>query len=254
MSNFPATWQIMSHREMITEQGIMQESEAQKVPLGAKLELADGRTFRYCKAGAVALAAGKMTGSPIVASERDDAINAAAAVAIGATSLVFTAVGTVVENSLDMLHVVNDTGEGLQYKIKSNKGATAGNDFTIILYDPIVTALAATTDCIVTVSMWADIILTPDDVIFPTGVPTIPVTALYYYWSQTGGIAMCLAGSSTGVATDERVMRMDVAAGVDGAIDCATGTLAGTQTVGHVLFDSTDHVDTEYWPVVLSIN
>jgi len=249
-------WQKVSHTEITGIQGIMQESVSQKFPLGYKLELEDGRIFRYSKAGAVALAAGKMTGSPIVATERDNAINAAAAVSTGATSFLFTAVGTITKNQFKdgFAHIVNDTGEGLQYKIKSNTAAAAAADTTITLYDPIVTALAATTDVILTVSPWSALIITPDDVIKATGVPTVPITANYYYWSQTGGVGMCLVTGSTGVATTERELCVDVAGGVDGALISTAGGFSGTPTVAEHLFDSTDVVDTEYWPVNLLID
>jgi hypothetical protein len=249
-------WQKLSHTEITGVQGIMQESSTQNFPLGYKLELEDGRIFRYCKAGAVALVAGCMSGSPLVATERDDTVNGAVAISVGATSFTQTAVGTITANQFQdgMACFVDDTGEGLQYKIKSNTAAAAAAETTVTLYDPIVTATGTTTSCILVVSPYTGLIITPDDVIKAMGVPTIPVTALYYFWSQTGGLATVLQGSSTGVATDERVLRMDVAAAVDGAVDSATGTLAGTETVGHHIFDSTDCVDTEYWPVWLSID
>ena len=246
-------WQVLSHVEGTIEQGIMEESATQKYPLGFKLELADGRIFRYCKAGGSNLAAGKMTGSPVGASERDATVNLGAGVAIGAKTLTVTAVGTITTNQFaeGFLSIPLGTGLGLQYKIKSN---TSGAEATIVLYDPIVTALVATTDAICIPSMWTGIILTPDDVIKATGVPTIPVTTLYYYWSQTGGVGMCLMGTAVGAGTDERVFKIDIAAAVDGALDGDTNSLSGTETVGHMLFDSTDTVDTEYWPIVLSID
>lgn len=256
MSNFPDTWQTLSHREMISEQGIMQESETQKLPLGAKLELADGRIFRYCKNGAVALAAGKAVQSVIVATERDDAINAAAAVAIGAKSFAFTAVGTITADLFaeGFAHIVNDTGKGLQYKIKGNTAATAGNDCTIELYDPIVTALAATTDVILSSSQYAGLLLAADDLSYLVGVPTIPVTALYYFWAQSGGVGMALQNGSTGVATTEREVYADVAGGTDGAVLSTAAGAVGKQQVGYHYFDTTDVVSTEYWPVNLTID
>jgi len=256
MSNFPDNWQILSHREMITEQGIMQESETQRLPLGAKLELADGRIFRYCKNGAVALAAGKTIQSVIVATERDDAINAAAVVAIGAKTFAFTAVGAITADQFaeGFAHIVNDTGEGLQYKIKSNTAAGAAADCVVTLYDPIITALAATTDVILSSSQYSGVVLAADDLSFIIGVPVIPVTANYYFWAQSGGVAMVLQNGSTGVATTEREVYADVAAGTDGAALSTAGGAVGKQQIGYHYFDTTDVVATEYWPVNLTID
>lgn len=256
MSNFPETWQILSHRELIAEQGIMQESETQKVPLGAKLELNDGRVFRYCKNGGVALAAGKTVQSVIVATERDDAINAAVAVTVGSKSFLFTAAVGITANEFDegFAHIVNDTGEGLQYKIKSHTVATAGNDATITLYDPIVTALTATTDVILSSSPYRAVILSDGDLSYIVGVPTIPVTALYYFWAQSGGVGMTLKSDATGAGTTELEISADVAGGTDGAVLSAAGGAVGKQQLGYSYFDTTDGVDGEYWPTMLTID
>lgn len=256
MSNKPQTWQIYAHREGVTKQGIMEESETQQHALGTLIELQDGRKFRYCKNGAVALAAGKLLQAVILGTERDDAVNAAAAVAIGGTEVVITAVVTVGANDWaeGFLHIVNDTGEGLQYKIKSNTAAAIASDYTVTLYDPIITALAATTDVILSKSPYAGVLLAADDLSLIVGVPTIPVTANYYFWSQTGGVGMVLQNGSTGVATTEREVYADVAGGTDGAALSTAGGAVGKQQVGYHYFDTIDVVSTEYWPVLLTID
>ena len=256
MTNFPHTWQIIDHKEAIAEQGIMQESEIQRLPLGYKLPLADGRVFRYCKNGAFALAAGKTVQSVIVATERDTSINGGAAVSIGALSFTFTAVGTITENQFaeGFAHVVNDTGAGLQYKIKSNTAVAPGAESTITLYDPIVTALVATTDVILSSSPYRDVILAADDLSFIPGVPTIPVTANFYFWAQSGGVGMLLQNGSTGVATTEGVIYADVAGGTDGAGLSTAGGFPGQQELGYHYFDTTDVVSGEYWPTMFTID
>lgn len=258
MTNIPGNWQIIDHKEAIAEQGIMEESSTQKMPLGYKLSLADGRRFRYCENASVALAAGKLVGSPLLATQRDDDINAAAVVAIGATSFLFTEAGlgaVAIDDFKDgFAHIMNDTGKGLQYKIKSNTAAVLSADFTVNLYDPIVTALATTTDVILTKSLYANLILAPDDVLYIVGVPTIPVTADFFFWAQSGGLAMVLINGSTGTATTESEWHADVAAGTDGAALGTAGGAGGKQQLGYHAFDNTDAVSTEYWPIMLTID
>lgn len=256
MTNIPGTWQEFAHRELLSEQGIMQESETAKAPVGTLIHLNDGRKFRYCKNGAVALAAGKTLQAVILGTERDDAVNAAAAVAIGSTTVVITAAVTVAANDWaeGFLHIVNDTGEGLQYKIRSNTAAAIASDYTVTLYDPIVTALAATTDVILSKSPYSGVLLAADDLSLCVGVPTIPVTANYYFWAQTGGVGMVLQNGSTGVATTEREVYMDVAGGTDGAALSTAGGAVGKQQIGYHYFDTIDVVSTEYWPVMLTID
>lgn len=151
-------------------------------------------------------------------------------------------------------HIVNDTGVGLQYKIKGHDAVGAGSDVTINLYDPIVTALAATTDVILSSNQYRNVLLAADDLAFIIGVPTIPVTANYYFWAQSGGIGMVLQNGSTGVATTERECYADAAGGTDGAVLSTAASGAGIQKVGLHLFDTTDVVTTEYWPINLTID
>lgn len=249
-------WQKLEHTEITGVQGIMQESADQKFPLGYKLKLVDGRIFRYCKNGVGALAAGKTVQSVIVATERDASVNGGAIVASGATSFTITSVGIITENQFaeGFAHIPLGDGLGLQYKIKSNTAVGAGEECTITLYDPIVTALAATTDVILSSSPYKDVILAADDLSFIPGVPTIPVTANYYFWCQSGGVGMLLHNGSTGVATTEKVVYADVAGGVDGAGLSTAGGFPGQQELGYHYFDTTDVVDAEYWPIMFTID
>lgn len=233
------------------KQGINAISETQLFPLGRRLSLDDGRTFHYCSDSGTGLAAGKLVGPDIGITERDDAINAAAAVAIGAKSFEFTAVGTITEDLFKegFACIVNDTGEGLQYKIESNTAATAGNDCTITLFDPIITALVATTDVVLMKSMFSNVKLNPDVIRFTLGVPVVPVTASYYFWCQTWGPAMVLCGDSTGNLATERDCHP---AAATGEFLTTNGGVPGTQVIGSVLTDSTDMVDTEYHQIYLT--
>jgi hypothetical protein len=243
-------YQLLEHREIMGVQDLMEESATQNYPLGSRLALNDGRVFRYSKAGAVALGVATIAASPILATERTDNLSVAAVV--NAKQVTITAVATMTDDEYadGFLHVVNDTGQGLQYKIAGNEAITAGDDGIVYLHDPIKVALDITTDIIMTTSLYTGLIVPPgDNIIYGVGVPTIPVTALYYFWAQTKGIGMVLAGDSTGAGNTERQVWMSNA----GASLSTAGGVAGTQLIGNMLFDSTDQVDTEYWPIVLDI-
>lgn len=241
-------WQITDHKEMPGDQNILQESSTQKYPLGTRLGLEDGRVFHYALAGSSALAAGKLVGSPITAAEREDTITAA--VAKGATTATHTAVGTITKNQYrDGLYcVVDGTGQGLQYKIKSNDAIAAGSTGTITLHDPIVTALDTTSDVILLPNPYNAVTLNPDVVRLTLGVPPIPVTASYYFWLQTWGIATVLCGDSTGNAATERWCHPATSTG---EFLTTAGGIGGTQIIGYALFDSTDYVDGDYMPIYL---
>ena len=168
-------------------------------PLGTRRALGDGRVFHYCKAGDTELAAGKLVVPVVIITERDDALHAAAIAAVGTKEITFTTVGAIVANAFaeGFLAIINDDGQGCQYKIKSHAATTGSADITIYLYDAIRVATSATTDAMLLKSMFSDLILAPDGANFAVGVPTMTVTLNYYFWCQTWGPALVLCGDST---------------------------------------------------------
>lgn len=235
-------------------QSIYEESVTQRAKIGTRMDLGDGRVFYYARNSTAAtnLAAGKLVGSPVVATERSTTLPAI--VATGEKELTVTAVADIAADyySEGYASFPLGTGLGQTYKIRGNEAITAAATGQVYLYDPIVTALATTTDTIIVPNMFMGTILIPDDVIFTLGVPLIPVNTSYYYWVQTWGPVAVLAGDSTGVATTERCLTPDVAAAVDGAHACVAGSAPGAQNIGYHIFDSTDVVDAEYHLVYLT--
>ena len=243
-------WDQVSDGQLGLTQGIHQESSTQLYPLGHRVALNDGRVYHYAENGGTGLAPGKLVGSPLVFTERESSITVAAAV--NATTVTYTAVGTITANQYQdgFLCVVGNTGEGIQYKIKSHPAIAAAATGVITLYDGIITALDVTSDVILTPSLYKDVILNPDQVIKSVGVPTIPVTADYYCWLQTWGQCLVLCGDSLGNAATERWC---VPAGATGEFLSTAGGAPGTETIGLQMGDNQDVVDTEYFPIYLTI-
>ena len=110
-------------------QGIYTESSTARYPIGQKLELADGRVFRYGYTAA-AINRGLLVSQDVSATaivESDGKLTAASA---GATEVTYTDSGTVGSATLNQyaggyLHITDDAGEGFQYRIKSNTAAAA---------------------------------------------------------------------------------------------------------------------------------
>ena len=243
-------WSILDHREVDPSlQWHMQESETQKYPLGARLAYTDGRVFRYTENGAVALAAGKINSCVDDGAEREDTLTVAAAA--GARQVTYTAVGTITENQYagGILCVVDGTGQGLQYKIESHLAITAAATGVINLYDPILTALDTTTDVMLVKSPYKSVVVAPDQIVLPTGVAPIPVTASYFFWNQTRGLAPVLAEDSTGDAATERICTLGTSAGVL----TTAGGAPGAAIIGRLYFDSLDQVSGDYGPIFLTI-
>lgn len=170
-------------------QGIYEISETQRAPLGTRLALPDERVFRYCRAGALALAPGKFIMRGTASTEIDKAISAS--VVVGAKTVYVTTAAAVTTAEEGWLQVNDDAGEGIQYKIKSSKAnATTATSTDVTLYDPVATAMTAgatTVTLILNPYQGALICTAVTNVIL--GVPPVTVTALYYFWCQTWGLA-----------------------------------------------------------------
>jgi len=108
-------------------------------------------------------------------------------------------------------------GYGVNYRIKSNTSATAGNPFTVTLHDKIIVDIPVTDTCTLFRSMWANVVsmrqrnidavatdLRKTSVV---GIPNRFVALDYYCWLQVKGPCMVVpAGGNEGVDDDERQM------------------------------------------------
>lgn len=221
-------------------QGIHEQSATQKEILGTLRILNDGRKFRYCKNGGVALVAGVPIKSPaFVANHVDEAC--AANVAVGSLTVTGTLTTAATANQYKdgYLQINAGAGAGLQYQIDGN---TAGTTCVIQLKEPIRVALtSATSKLSLVYNPWANVVASDATTVSPAGVPPIAVTASYYFWSQTGGISLTDRGTTTiGQKLVNDNITMSVAA-ADTTMPVAVA-LGGTGASG------------EYWPIVLTID
>ena len=250
-------WNDMRDSHLGLAQGIQEENSVQQYPLGFRVPLSDGRVFRYTENGGVALAAGKLVSPPLDFLERRDNITVAAPQF--ATQVTHTAVGTITANQYQdgFLCVVNDAGEGIQYKIKSHPAIAAAAAGVITLYDGIITALTTSSDIMLIPSLYKDVRLNPNTICKTVGVPPIPVTLDYFFWTQTWGQALVLCGDSLGDLATERWCQPASTTGE--FVSTATG-VPGTEIIGQQMAAgtgstaaATNVVDGEYFPIYLTI-
>ena len=224
-----------------TKQGIYEESSTPKHAIGEKVELADGRCFRYVYTAA-AINPGLLVSQDVSATaivESDGKLTAASA---GATEVTYTDSGTVGSATADQyaggyLHITDDAGEGHQYRIKSNTAASS-NAVTFTLYDGLVVAVTTDTDVGVTGGLYYNVVgatAGTDGII--AGVTTRGLTSNYYGWVQTAGIATVLADGS--IAIGDNLTLSDGVAGAVQLKDAETEPLVGFATfapanTGHV--------------------
>lgn len=168
--------------------------------LGRKVEFSDGRCFKYVLSGGTLLAGG------IVSQPAATALltNKLAVAAIGATSVVLTLAAITANQFRDgMLHLTDDTGAGYSYKIKSNTASDTTID--IELYEGLIVAIDATTDCMLTPEL-DNGVLAGIAAAKPCGVALQGASSGEYLWIQTKGVATVIVKTTTNIVAGSALM------------------------------------------------
>ena len=183
-------------------------TSGQKHKLGTRAETPDGRVFYYAKEDGTGIAnAGLIVDNVAAVGDHDMDVPTTAAHSVGDTTISIEVPTTdlTANQYKDGYMVINDgPGQGEVYRIKSPPAHDASDDNTVIFTideeDGIRTALT-------TASLWG-IFYNPYSAVKlidgdgtqttgPLGVTTAGVTASYYCWLQTSGIASVLVSGTT---------------------------------------------------------
>ena len=231
------------------QQSVFVQSAAKKEEVGALRILRDGRKFRYAKAGAGALAAGKLAvGAAVGADVMNEACTAVHAIGDVVFSETITS-ATYAENYFagGYLHINDGTGEGHQYKIISSTAVATGTSITLMLDEPIRVATAGTSASEFSIihSPWMAAVESTT-LGCPVGITPIVVTATYYYWAQTCGPAIALSGNTDAVG--KPLYQSTTTAGALAGLDAASYY----PQIGIAL--GTAGVSGEYKPVMLTLD
>ena len=188
------------------------ETAAAEHALGTKMVLPDGRTFYYAKNSSAAITTGGMIVDGIAAvAAHDMDVPPTAAQSVGDNTISLEVPTTdLTENQYkDGYLIFNDAdGEGEVYRIVSHPAHDASDDATVIITiedEGIQTAITTSTEAQLIYNPYTDVKITDGDGTMstgPLGVTTIPVTASYYCWIQTSGIASVAIGAQVGVLGD----------------------------------------------------
>lgn len=226
---------------------------AQKYRLGTRYHKADGRTFHYAQCGASsALIRGDTIQSAVdlfTANEQQD-LTIATASAVGDNwGYATTGTDTIVEDLLkDGWYIVSDgtvaQGGASIYQIKSNPAGAAGTTkFTF--YDKINVLISASAKAGLIMNPYKLVVQTPNTTAtgFIIGVAMTAVTASYYCWLQTWGMACVLVKGALTVGED-------VTMGLTTAGSC-NAQVAGSSSVANARIGICGHtVDTTDWGFV----
>ena len=238
---------MFTQRVSLTAQGPRAISSSKLHDLGTIAETADGRVYRYALAGAVNLAAGLANISPAkVANHTNIAVAAAAAVGARQVSVTLGATAATLDQYADGYLVVNDSaGVGAAYRIEGHQSISSAGTGFIQLSEAIVTALTTSSKVSLVINPWASAIVhATSTAAFCNGTNNVAVTAAYYYWSQTGGMASIL---SDGI----------IAKGVGSIIGTVAGSLAtevAATVTQRISIAPEATVDTKYYPQYMTVD
>lgn len=214
--------------------------------IGSYAETSDGRGFRYAKAGATALVAGKLQQASAQDTGNFQDLQPVAA-AIGAKSVTIITAATFTANQVagGQMLVTVTPGVGYSYRISANSAVTGGS-VVLTLEDPLVVALTTTSRVDVVPSPYSEVVVNPTSATSaPVGVAVAATPASNYGWLQVKGVANLLAdGAITAGAP------VAASASVAGAIVVATSAVT-TARIGTAL---TGIATGEYGPIMLNLS
>lgn len=238
---------IQNQGATMLAQDIFTESSTAQMALGTKITLEDGRRFVYSKAGAVALAAGKLMQAPAeVANHSNCAVAAAAAIGANSVSVTLGATAATANQYAGGFMYVNDAaGEGHLYKINHHAAVGSAGTGTFYLDDSIRVALTTSSEVTFYPHPHSGLIVAPATTLTGSvlGVAPINVTAAYYFWLQVAGPA-CVLQAGTLVVGANAV----TPTGVDGG--CGPSAAGTSRDVGSVIQLA---ADTEYALINLTL-
>ncbi|MHC1713536.1 MAG: hypothetical protein AB9872_15415 [Solidesulfovibrio sp.] len=229
-------------------QDVGETSPAKREAVGALRITADGRKFRYAKAGSLKLTAGSLGVAPAAVAAHGNLPATPAAVGDRVVSLTIGD-AAVVENAYEdgFLQVADADGKGRQYRILSNTACAAGGTVVLTLAEPVRAALTAASRLSLIPSPWGGVSASATEENLPAGIAPCDVPAGHYYFSQTGGVACCLASGTATVGT------MLVPSATAGALAAMNTTLDVDQPVAGMAFAAA-FADGKYQPCYLTLD
>jgi hypothetical protein len=177
--------------------------------IGDKCRMSDGRVYHWALNGTDILAAGNVVQNSVTPVGHRNMTPTVLAALKDTRVQVVPVTTAIVKNeySNGYLWVNVSTGAGIPYKIKSNPAIGIAAAGYIELYDPIIVATAAGSRISLARNPWYGTLLANSTVdglpvgVAPIAVPASTATTEYYYWAQTWGPGVALAGGTLVITT-----------------------------------------------------
>ncbi len=176
------------------KQTVYETSTTPNYLVGTKLVYADGREYRYSRAGAVALAKALMTQGAVSDAdlfEQDQTGNFPVAGDLTVTVEIGTGI-TIGGNKDDLAGGTLMTNKGSAinetYGILGSEIGSTDTNMSLVLDTPIRTTWTTSTEITIVPNLWMLTLVAPEPVTaMVAGVPLVAVAAASFYWSQTKG-------------------------------------------------------------------
>lgn len=167
--------------------------------VGQKMELPDGRLYRYALMGGTIGVANNLYQSPVVHADYLDEASTAALIQATVVMLSTTSQAEVANAFAEGYYCAEDASElGYFYPIASHNAIASATPGTVLAFLPegtrLPVAIAGTKKINQLKSTWAEIIINKNAAVDSTmaGVPPSIIAASDWGWCQTKGVCSCL--------------------------------------------------------------
>jgi hypothetical protein len=239
-----------SSETQIAPRNLWSTSATQEAPLGARFTTKDGRTFRYCKAGATGLVVGNVIQAPAQITNHQQLTPVAAAVDATTIVAALGATAATANQYAEGWAIIDTTpGEGFAYPISGHAAVASSGNITLKLQpdSPIQVALTTSSRVSLQANPYHGVIQSPVTTLTGAvvGVAVYHITAAHYGWIQTHGPGAVLIAGTPGVG-----LAVVVPATAAGAV-VIDGAATATKVVGSMMVTG---VDGKIQAVLLNIN
>jgi hypothetical protein len=179
---------------LVIQQGLFEDNASALHKIGTRMQLADGRVFYYALDGGSGLTHGKLNGSRVTLGGHEDVDCSAQSIndKVVTVTPATTEIQLANEYAEGFISIRETTGQGQIRKIKSHPSAASTATCVLTLYDPWTTAITAAEQADLIHNPMYKVTESATEERLPAGIPLITVTASYYFWNQTWGIANVL--------------------------------------------------------------
>lgn len=218
--------------------------------IGVKVVDQYGDAWRYSQIGASNAVAGQIQGAPVQKTAHHNvAAYVASAVGSKEVTLQLGAAAAVANEYAGGYLIANDVApEGNMYRIAKHPAADSSGTLKVTLEEPIVEAITTSSEFTLVHNAWNGVIVGTAVTVRAAGVPIVDMTAAYYGWLKTRGVAAVLIGSAATLGADL------IIGGTAGSVTDRTDALGASAEPVVAVADIVVGVSTEYNPVRLVID